>query len=331
MACTVDVPPGADANEFMVSRGWSDGLPLVPPTSARVEKMLCGTASARTRVLGQCAPMFGEVTVEKVAINAVMAGCEPRQFRIVLAAVEALLRPEFNIHGVGATTMGATPALIVSGPCRHQAGLNMGTGALGSGSRATCIGRALKLVLQNVGGAVLGGTESTTLGSPSKFGLVLAEAEEQAPLWEPVHVSRGVAAHRSAVTVHAVTGGPQQLVDFATRDALTLCTLMAASLATMYAATLPLVNEVVVVVSPEHYATLVRGGIKSKAQLQLALFYLTSLQMGSHVRHHPPSGPLPPAPPSTRAPARAHLCLCLCLSSRRPWASSSASWPPWTQ
>ena len=130
-------------------------LDVAPP--ARVKHMLTGTARNPDEILGHCAPMYGEVSIEKVAINAVMAGCKPQHLRIVLAAVEAMLTDEFNIHGVHATTMGATPAVIVHGPARHEAGLALEHGALGSsGTRAnTTIGRALKLLLQNCGGARL--------------------------------------------------------------------------------------------------------------------------------------------------------------------------------
>ena len=177
--------------------------------------------------------MYVAVTVEKVAANAVMAGCEARHLRVVIAAVEAMLASEFNLHGVHATTMGATPCVIVSGPVRREAGLHSDHSALGSASRANaCIGRAVKLVLQNIGGARLGGTESTTLGTPMKVGFCVAENEEllgastttggtgTGSEWAPYHVaSRGCNAGDSCVTVVALTSGPLQLVDFATRDA----------------------------------------------------------------------------------------------------------------
>ena len=204
-----------DVHELMAAAGWSDGLPLVPPTPLRVDRMLRGTARAADEVLGLCPPMYASVSVRRVAINAVMAGCEPRHLRIVLAAVEAMLAHPFNLHGVHATTMGATPAVLVSGPARGEAGLNSAHSALGgSGSRANAsIGRAIKLVLQNVGGARLGGTESTTLGSPCKISLCIAEAEEAltAHGWQPYHAtSRGYNAGDSVVTVLACTSGPAQ-------------------------------------------------------------------------------------------------------------------------
>jgi hypothetical protein len=152
-----------------------------------------------------------------------MAGCEPRQLTTVLAAVECLLDPEFNAHGVSATTMGATPCSIVSGPVRTAAGVNSGMGALGSGHRANgCIGRAVKLVLQNCGGAKLGGTESTTLGTPMKYTMCVAEREEVAPEWLPYHVEQhGADPADSVVTMLAVMSGPHQV-----RCALLCCAIL---------------------------------------------------------------------------------------------------------
>lgn len=265
-----------DLQEHMHASGWSDGLPLVQPTHARIECMLLGTDKPRECVLGECPPMYRKVTVANVALNAVMAGCEPRHFRIVLAAVEGLLSDAFNLHGVHATTMGATPCVIVNGPARIEAGLNSAHGALGSGCRANAtIGRALKLVLQNVGGAKLGGTESTTLGSPSKFTLCVAEAEQEVAScgWLPLHQTRGANKGDSVVTVLAVTSGPTQLVDFATRDPLQLAELLSCHLAQAYAPHMPMINEVLLVLSPEHAATL-STLFSSKAQLASALWHL---------------------------------------------------------
>ena len=276
----------ADVHECMIDAGWSDGFPLVPPTKERVGAMLSATVRAADDVLGEIPPMYSAVTVGLTAANAVMAGCEPKHFRIVLAGVTAMLTDEFNLHGVHATTMGATPAMIVSGPARVDAGLNSAHGALGSGSRANaCIGRALKLVLQNVGGAKLGGTESTTIGSPSKFSLCVAEAEEVLlDGWLPYHASsRSFNAGDSAVTVLACTTGPTQLVDFATREALPLLRYLGSHLAVSYAAHLPLVNEALLVVSPEHMATLHRGGVTSKSKLALCLFHTANRASSRHL------------------------------------------------
>ena len=276
-----------DAHESMYHAGWSDGLPLVPPTAERVRRMLSGTARDAGESLGLCPPMYCAVAVKDVAANAVMAGCEPRHLRIVLAAVEAMLAEPFNLHGVHATTMGATPVVIVNGPARVDAGLNSSIGAMGSGTRANvAIGRALKLIVQNIGGARLGGTESTTLGTPMKFGLTVAENEEvllATSSWLPYHASNGVDASASRVTVIALTSGPHQLVDFATRDAATLLALLGSHVATGYAAHLPLINEALVVISPEHLRTLHRGGVASKRALAVCLWHCANRAASRHI------------------------------------------------
>lgn len=228
-----------DVHEAMLAAGWSDGLPIVPPTVERVEIMLRGTSRDPAEVVGDVPPMYSPATIGNIAANAVLAGCSPEHLRLVIAGVEAMLLDEFNLHGVHATTMGATPCLIVSGSARKECGLNTSHGALGSGSRANaCIGRALKLVLQNVGGAKLGGTESTTLGTPCKFTLCVAEAEEALLAgWRPYHAeSRGFNLGDSAVTVISCTSGPMQLVDFATRDVVPLLRSLGSHLGVCYAA-----------------------------------------------------------------------------------------------
>ena len=310
-SAVVSVPSGTDIHEAL--QPYSDGLPLVPPTRGRVLKMLQGTSRAPEEELrGQCPPNLADVTVEKVAIAAVMAGCEPRQFTVVLAATEAILADDFNLHGTHATTMGATPCVIVSGPVRAGGGYNTKHGALGSGSRAnaaTC--RALKLVLQNVGGARLAGTESTTLGTPMKFTLTVAEWEERLlqqdpkaeptageandasssssapsslPTWEAYHETRGFRRDESIVTVLALTSGPHQLVDFSTRSADLVVKSLADVMAPMYSTAIPLINECLVVLSPEHYDTLRRGGIASKAELARRLWAATNAGMAPAVR-----------------------------------------------
>lgn len=276
-----------DIHEFLYEQGYSDGLPCIPPTPKRVTLMLSGTPSNYEKsdhVIGKCPPNYGEVTIEKVAINAVMAGCKPSQFRIVLAAVECMLTPEFNLHGTHATTMGATPAVIVNGPVRHEAEVNFKHGVLGSGHRANAtIGRALKLVLQNVGGAKLGGTESTTLGTPMKYTMCLAEWEERNQ-WKPYHVTRGFQKEESVVTVMGVTSGPHQVVDFYTKDSNELIQLIAECMHPAYNPYFPFINDCLLVISPEHYDTLMRGGIKSKKQLREKLWAKCNKDMAPSIR-----------------------------------------------
>ena len=156
----IEIASADDEFEFMFDQGFSDGFPLVPPTPERVIRMLSGTSRDPQEVVATVAPNMGEATVEKVAINAVMAGCKPEYFPVVLTALEAACTDEFNIHGVMATTMGASPVMVVSGPIRERIGMNMKLSALGQGNRANAtMGRALRLAIRNIGGAKPGGSE----------------------------------------------------------------------------------------------------------------------------------------------------------------------------
>jgi len=280
------VPPTVDVQEFLAERGLSDGLPVVPPTRAKLRWMLSSTNRQAEEVLGKVAPSLTELTVERAAVSAVMAGCTPRQFPVVLAAAEAMLEPQFNLHGVHATTMGASVAVIVNGPARHEAAINCGLGVLGSGTRSNAtVGRALKLILQNVGGSKLGGTESTTIGGPAKFTLCMGEKEESLGSWEPLSTSMDSSRRpgESWVTVRAVSSGPEQLVDFDTLDADDLVEKMASKASQAWASHMPLINETLVVISPEHAHTLQKGGYKSKAQLQQALFDASNMVLAANI------------------------------------------------
>jgi hypothetical protein len=211
--------------------------------------------------------------VEKLAIAAVMAGCTPEMFRVVVAACRAILRPEFGLHGVHATTMGATPVVVVNGPCRHKAGINFRHAPCGSGSRSTSIGRALKLLLQNVGRAKLAGTESTTIGTPMKFGMCFAEWEERCALWKPLAFDLGFARRdEDAVTVVAATSGPVQMVDVDSKAKELIQRFGKMLASATYAPQMPLVNNSLLVLCPEHYDTLVAAGFDSKAKVAEALW-----------------------------------------------------------
>mmetsp|Transcript_56059 Transcript_56059/g.87252 ORF Transcript_56059/g.87252 Transcript_56059/m.87252 type:complete len:486 (+) Transcript_56059:104-1561(+) len=282
-ASVLDLKDGEDVDEYFFKAGYTDGYPVVIPTRSRVTRMLRGTDFEPTRVLGKCPPSYADVTTEKLAIAAVMAGCTPEMFRIVLAATQAMLKPEFNLHGVHATTMGATPVVLVNGPCRHQAGVNFQHGACSSGNRSHCICRALKLLMQNVGRAKLAGTESTTLGTPMKFGLCFAEWEERASMWEPLAVENGGAKRdEDAVTVLACAGGPTQLVDFNASPSQ-LIQRLAKLMAGAYSPHFPFINNVFLIISPEHYDTFMKAGLDSKAKLAKILWRETCKHMLPHL------------------------------------------------
>lgn len=202
-----DIPGDAfKANSFCEQHGWTDGLPVIPPTEELVAAMLGTTRCRPDEVLGRMDPLKGVVTVEKVAANAVMAGCYPECFPVVLASVRAVLQEQFHVGSTSCTTGGAAPALIVSGPIAAKVGINSGTGCFGGGFRANAtIGRALRLTMRNLGGAKPGGEEKSTQAWPGKMTFCFAENEERSP-WEPLRVEFGYSPDASTVTLVAVRG-----------------------------------------------------------------------------------------------------------------------------
>lgn len=271
----IELGDGEDEQEAMHARGWSDGLPLTPPTEERVLRMLDGTAHDPQEVLGLVPPDLAPATVEKVAVNAVMAGCKPEYLPVVLAAVEAVLDEGFAMHGVLATTMFVGPVLVVNGPIRRQIGMNAKGNALGQGNRANAaIGRALQLVIRNIGGGRPQEVDRATLGNPGKYTYCFAEDEEGSS-WEPLAVERGVAPGRSAVTVFAGFG-LQGIVDQKSRDPESLARSFAASLKAIHNIKLAPACDALIVVCPEHHRTFRNAGW-SKARLLAELSALCEI------------------------------------------------------
>jgi len=261
----VELGPSEDDAEAMFERGWTDGLPVVPPTPERVARLLAGTTRDPDEIVAVVPPDLVPCTVEKVAVNAVMAGCRPDYLPVVLAAVEAACTDEFNIHGLLATTWFSGPLVIVNGPLARAIGMNDGINALGQGNRANAtIGRALQLVVRNVGGGRPGGVVRATLGQPGKYTFCFAEREHDSP-WEPLHVTRGLPASSSAVTLFAAEG-PRGIIDQLSRDAESLANTFAACLRATTHPKLALAFDAVLVVSPEHGRVFREAGW-SKAQL----------------------------------------------------------------
>lgn len=207
----------AAVNDLFHARGWTDGLPVVVPTLARVREMLQFATAPDSESLGALEPMSGEATLEKIAVNAVMAGCRPEYFPVVVAAVRALADPAFNLRGVQTTDENVAPLLVVSGPVVADVGLNAQAGALGPGCRANAtIGRALRLVMTNIGGGWPGETSLAGIGQPGRYTLCVAEREDASP-WPPLHTEAGLPAQASAVTLLRaessinVTGGLEEI------------------------------------------------------------------------------------------------------------------------
>ena len=192
----IEVGALEDEIETCFERGWSDGLPVVPPTEERIMRMLSGTTRSPDELVGIVPPNYNKCTVEKVAINAVLAGCKPEYLPVVLAAVETALTEAFCMHGLLATTFFAGPMIVVNGPITREIGMNARVNALGQGNRANAtIGRALQLVIRNIGGGVPGGIDRAMLGNPGKYTFCFAEREDDSP-WESLAVERGFCTRR---------------------------------------------------------------------------------------------------------------------------------------
>ncbi len=242
-----------DPFEVCFERGWTDGLPVVPPTDVRVLRMLQGTTRRPGESIGRIPPNLAECTVEKAAINAVMAGCKPEYMPVVLASIEAALEPEFTLHGLLATTYFSSPIIIVNGPVAKRIGMNSGLNALGQGNRANAtIGRALQLIVRNVGGGRPGEADRATLGGPGKFTFCFAE-DESDPGWEPLSVSRGFARGASTVTLFQGEG-VQGFVDQKSRSPEDLARSLAMGLNAIGHPKIAQMQRAILVLSPEHYA-----------------------------------------------------------------------------
>ncbi len=258
-----------DEQEAMHARGWTDGHPVVPPTCARVMAMLEGTTRAPDELVAVVPPDLAEGTVEKIAINAAMAGCKPEYLPVVLAAVEAVCNDTFNLHGVQATTMGCTPLMVVNGPIRKALGMNSGVGVFSPGNRANAtIGRALTLVVRNIGGSKAGGIDRSTYGHPGKIGMCFPEAEEDSP-WEPFSADFGVATGTNTVTVFA-SEGPRLVIDQMSRDPDSLTKSLAACLKAVHHPKMGVALSALLVIGPEHGRVYREAGW-SKRQVKDAL------------------------------------------------------------
>ena len=240
-----------DEFEAAFDRGWSDGLPVIPPTERRVLAMLEGTTRKPDEVVAVVPPDLIECTVEKVAINAVLAGCRPDYLPVVIAAVEAACTDEFNMHGLLATTMGTGPVIVVNGPIRRAIGMNSGCNALGQGNRANLtIGRALQLVVRNVGGGRPGGVDRATFGNPGKLGFCFAEDEEGSP-WTPLSADLGAEPGVDTLTLFPGEG-PRNIIDQKSRDPESLARTLAVNLRTLQHPKMVMAFDCLLVIGPEH-------------------------------------------------------------------------------
>lgn len=258
-----------DEIEWCYEQGWTDGLPVVPPTPERLERMLAATAHGRDEVIAVLDPAHGIATVEKIAVNSVMAGCKPEYFPAVLAAVQAITDPQFSLHAVQTAVHQSSPLLIINGPARNELDVNCGANVFGQGWRANAtIGRALRLVMVNVGGAIPGELDAATLGHPGKYSYCIGENEEANP-WEPLHVERGYPADASTITAFAAEG-PEFVADLVSSTARGVLTTIADCMATMGNYNAYFGGEIFLVLCPEHARIIARDGW-SKQDVRLFL------------------------------------------------------------
>lgn len=229
---------------------WSDGLPVVPPTEQRVAAMLGRHASRADEVIGKVATGYGLATYRSIAVNAVLAGCRPAYFDTVVAAVKAVIDPAFNLHGIQATTHPAGPMIMVNGPIVDRIGMNAGSNTFGPGNRANAsIGRALSLCIRNIGLAIPGGLDATTLGHPGKYSYCFTESS--ASPWPHFHADRGFAAEESTVTVYAADA-PLCLCDYGRTAAEELLLTIAESVAVPGTYNAFFREDLWLVMAPEH-------------------------------------------------------------------------------
>jgi len=268
---TLEAPADPDRLQaWILERGWGDGLPVLPPTPERVKALLANTGRDPDEVIAVLPPRLGEATIRMLAINAALAGARPEHLQVIIAAIEAVADPAFNLPAVQTTTHPCSPLLIINGPLAARLGIASGAGALGPGPWANAvIGRAVRLALQNVGGARPGKEDRATLGHPGKYTYCLAENEAASP-WEPLSVERGFAPGTSTVTVCA-SEAPHNVNDHGSSTASGIVVTLAGVAATSGNNNVYLEGEPLFVLGPEHART-VAGEGWSKADLKQALF-----------------------------------------------------------
>ncbi|MBI3629636.1 MAG: hypothetical protein HY217_08690, partial [Candidatus Rokubacteria bacterium] len=259
-------------------RGWTDGLPIVPPTEEAVAEFLRWSGRDARDVVAVIPPRQGEATVERLAINAVMAGCRPEYFPVVVAAVEAMADPAFNLDSIQATTHPVAPLLVVNGPIAAEIGLNSGYSAFGQGAQANVtIGRAVRLVLMNVGGGLPGAGDRATQGSPAKIAYCVAENEAASP-WEPLHVEAGFPADASTVTLIGCEG-PHNIQDHYSHSAAGILATIAGAMGQAGSNNVLHAGWPLLSLGPEHAATIAREGY-GKRQVKAYLFEHARFPLG---------------------------------------------------
>lgn len=253
------IPTDEDLVEHYFDQPWSDGLPVVPPTPARIAAMLDVLGGQADDLVARIPPRWGSLTLELLAVNMVMAGCKPQYAPVVRAAVLALADPRFNLNGVQATTHVVAPLLVVNGPIGRKIGMNSGGNVFGSGNRANAtIGRAVRLILLSVGGGIPGQLDKSTLGHPGKYTFCIAENEEASP-WAPYHVEHGYAADDSTVLVIGAEA-PHSITNHISDDPRGILDSVASAMSTIAHNNAVLGGSCAVVIGVEHARTIASFG-----------------------------------------------------------------------
>ena len=276
-ASHIIIEDDVDPYEYCMSEGFSPFVPVVPPTVGRVEGFLEKVGEDPGRIIGFVPPCYGRATVEKIAANAIMAGCKPEYMPVLIPVVRAACDERFNLHGVQATTNSATPMILVSGNVSNSLGFASGAGVFGNVSRAnSSIGRALQLIMTNLGGARPNEIDMATLGNPGRFSYCIAENHQHSP-WEPLHVELNFDVRDSTVTLFAATG-MMEVSEHTARTGANLLRTIAATLSMIWSWRRCLRVDALVVVCPEHAATLAADGF-TKADVRDFLFDHTGVPL----------------------------------------------------
>ena len=257
-------------NALCMEKGWGDGLPLVPPTAQRVEKMLTYCDRPYDEIIGLVAPRYGAATPLRLAANAVMAGCLPEHFPLLMLTIEALCDETFNLYGVNATTHPCSTLMVVNGPLAKELKMNWGHNAFGPGNQANAtIGRAIRLAMLNIGGAIPATGDMATFGSPAKYTFCVAENEAENP-WEPLHVELGFAADVSTVTVYGAES-PHNVNDHESNTGLGVLKMTAGTVAMTGANNVYFDGPPLLIFGPEHASMVARDGY-SKADVKKYIY-----------------------------------------------------------
>lgn len=277
----LEFPDDLDAfqREVLV-RGRGDGLPVIPPTPERVDLVLEGLGREPDEVIAELPPARGLATARTVAANAVMAGCRPEDVPVVIAATEAIAHPDFNLYGIQDTTNPVTPLVLVNGPVRSELEMNAGTNAFGPGNRANAtIGRAIRLIMLNIGGGVPGRLDRATQGQPAKYTFCVPEHEERSP-WGPFHEEHGLDRGQSAVSVFGVQAF-HNIIDLTASSADELVAMLAAGMAAAATNNVTHGGETLLALAPEHAEMLAREWL-TKDDVRRRLFERGAARHHSH-------------------------------------------------